>query len=205
MATNSPITIGELTDVPAPGSGVKSAWCQEVTNRVVQRFATVAERDAKWPAATAGRGAMCVTLDTATVWEAIAVAAATVWAPLPQKRQEFTVAASGVVLSGTNAVCATLNIPAVAWPRTIEVAGHVLVNYPLSPGTADQWQLSLVKTDGGNVILRAVPGASITVPAYTAALAANVAGVTTLSVSRVGGAAAMSVVDGIFRATAYPS
>jgi hypothetical protein len=60
MATNPPITIGELADVPAPGSGIKSAWSQEVTNRIVHRFATTAERDTKWPAATAGTGAFCV-------------------------------------------------------------------------------------------------------------------------------------------------
>lgn len=68
MATNPPITIGELADVPAPGSGVKSAWSQEVTNRIQHRFADVAARDVKWPAATAGVGALCVTLDTRTVW-----------------------------------------------------------------------------------------------------------------------------------------
>lgn len=54
-----PTTIGELADVPAPSSPVKSAWAQEISNRVLQRFASIAERDAKWPAATAGKGAHC--------------------------------------------------------------------------------------------------------------------------------------------------
>lgn len=76
---NPPVTIGELADVPAPGSGVKSAWAQEVSNRVVQRFATVADRDTRWPAATAGRGAMCVTLDTDTLWKVASVAGVLTW------------------------------------------------------------------------------------------------------------------------------
>lgn len=81
MATNPPIAIGELVDVPAPGSGVKSAWSQEVTNRIVHRFATAAARDAQWPAATAGRGAVCVTLDTDTPWQVALRAAVPTWVP----------------------------------------------------------------------------------------------------------------------------
>lgn len=76
---NPPITIGELTDVPAPGSGVKSAWSQEVTSRAIHRFATIADRDTRWPAATAGRGAMCVTLDTDSLWKVGQVGASLVW------------------------------------------------------------------------------------------------------------------------------
>jgi len=34
MATNPPITIGPFTNVPAPGSGVKSDWAQQITNYV---------------------------------------------------------------------------------------------------------------------------------------------------------------------------
>lgn len=56
---NPPITIGELTDVPAFGSPIASPWTQEATRRIAHRFATVAERDAKYPAAGAGRGALC--------------------------------------------------------------------------------------------------------------------------------------------------
>lgn len=35
MATNPPIVIGPFTNVPAPGSGVKSDWCQQITTYVV--------------------------------------------------------------------------------------------------------------------------------------------------------------------------
>jgi hypothetical protein len=54
-----PITIGELTDVPAFDSPIASPWAQETSRRIVHRFATTAERDSKYPAATAGAGAVC--------------------------------------------------------------------------------------------------------------------------------------------------
>jgi hypothetical protein len=44
VATNPPIQIGEITVTPAPGSGVSSAWCQQITARIVHRFATAAAR-----------------------------------------------------------------------------------------------------------------------------------------------------------------
>lgn len=65
MATNPPITIGELVDVPAPGSGVKSQWCQEITNRIHHRFATPAARLAAFtapnPVATKGQASYLTT------------------------------------------------------------------------------------------------------------------------------------------------
>jgi hypothetical protein len=67
-----PVTIGELTDVPAPGSPIASPWAQETTNRIMHRFVNVAERDAKWPAAVAGSGALCVTTGDGTVYVALA-------------------------------------------------------------------------------------------------------------------------------------
>ena len=45
-----------------------------VQNQVVAKFATVAARDAAWPAATAGPGAMSVTTDTNTLWLVVGVA-----------------------------------------------------------------------------------------------------------------------------------
>jgi hypothetical protein len=42
-----------------------------VQNQVVPRFASVAARDAAWPAATAGNGAVCTTTDTGTLWQVI--------------------------------------------------------------------------------------------------------------------------------------
>jgi len=58
---NPPITIGELIDVPAPGSPIASAWPQEITHRSVHRFATSAARDAAWT--NRGAGALAWTAD----------------------------------------------------------------------------------------------------------------------------------------------
>ena len=49
MAAN-PITVGELTDVPAPNSAVNAQFHQEVANRITHRFATIAQMNA-WAAA----------------------------------------------------------------------------------------------------------------------------------------------------------
>lgn len=40
MATNPPIVIGPFANVPAPGSGVKSDWAQQITNYVTRMAAT---------------------------------------------------------------------------------------------------------------------------------------------------------------------
>lgn len=80
LAANPPVTIGELADVPAPGSAILSAWTQEVSRRIVHRFATVAARDAAYPAALAGPGAVSYTFDTGTVWAVNG--AGTAWAAI---------------------------------------------------------------------------------------------------------------------------
>jgi hypothetical protein len=77
LAANPPITIGELVDVPAPGSPIASAWSQEVSARIVHRFATTAARDAAYPAAAAAAGAMCETAG-GTLW----LSSGSVWLPV---------------------------------------------------------------------------------------------------------------------------
>jgi hypothetical protein len=59
-----PMTIGELVDVPVPGSAIAAAWAQEVSARVVQRFANKAALNAY----AAGNGAFAVTLDNGVLW-----------------------------------------------------------------------------------------------------------------------------------------
>ena len=48
MATNPPITIGPFANVPAPGSGVKSDWAQQITNYVVPTAWTTLALNAPW-------------------------------------------------------------------------------------------------------------------------------------------------------------
>lgn len=64
LAANPPITIGELTDVPAPGSAIASQWAQEVSARVLQRFANNAALQA-WAAPD---GAQAIDLATARTY-----------------------------------------------------------------------------------------------------------------------------------------
>jgi len=66
-----PIVVGSISDVPAPGSPIASNWANEVSNRIVHRFATAASRDSAWPASVAGVGSVCITLDTGTLWKVI--------------------------------------------------------------------------------------------------------------------------------------
>lgn len=77
-ATVPPIRLGELTDVPTPGSSIASTWAQEVTARARHRFPTVAARDTYWPPASAGNGAHCVTTDSGSQW----VSNGTAWVPM---------------------------------------------------------------------------------------------------------------------------
>jgi hypothetical protein len=85
----APITIGELTDVPAPGSPIASQWAQEVTRRSLHRFASIAARDAAYPAAGAGQGAQCV------VAQIVYVSNGANWLPIPNYLM-------GVVVLGAN-------------------------------------------------------------------------------------------------------
>jgi hypothetical protein len=77
LAAN-PITIGELTDVPAPQSPVNAQFHQEVANRIIHRFPNVAAMNA-WAAAN---GSMAFAVDvaahyrrTAGAWQRIATQA----------------------------------------------------------------------------------------------------------------------------------
>lgn len=84
-----PITIGELTDVPAPDSAIASAWAQEVSHRVVHRFATTAARDVAYPANAVGAGSVCA------VGAAEYISDGTVWVLLAPQSAVDTVTAAG--------------------------------------------------------------------------------------------------------------
>lgn len=74
LAAN-PITVGELTDVPAPQSPVNAQFHQEVANRIVHRFPNAAAMNA-WAAAN---GSLAFTTDSGTLHERRAGA----WAAIP--------------------------------------------------------------------------------------------------------------------------
>jgi hypothetical protein len=62
LAAAPPVTIGELTNVPAPGSPIQSAWAQSATNRILHRFATIAARDAGFT--SPAEGTQCIVTAT---------------------------------------------------------------------------------------------------------------------------------------------
>lgn len=75
MTAVPPITIGELTNVPAPGGFIQASWAQDATNRILHRFATKAALDSGW--SNASNGSQALTLDTYTRW----IRRAGVWEP----------------------------------------------------------------------------------------------------------------------------
>ena len=49
-ATVPPITVGDLSDVPTVGSAIASQWSQEISHRIVGRYASPAARTTAWQA-----------------------------------------------------------------------------------------------------------------------------------------------------------
>lgn len=117
-AATPPITIGELTNVPAPGSAIAAQWAQDISSRVVQRFTTTAALKA-WTAPT---GAFAVALDTGIVWRR---AAGGGWAQFTP----WTGHAAGVALNGVQSgVASTLQIPADIGARIATVSACLQVD-----------------------------------------------------------------------------
>ena len=77
-----------LTPDVAPGALIQSSWGNEIRNRTIQQFATVAERNTWLSPPT---GSVCVTVDTLTIW----VRAAGAWQALPARSR-------GVVTTNAN-------------------------------------------------------------------------------------------------------
>jgi len=100
MATNPPIQIGELLDVPAPGSGVKSAYHQEITNRIIHRFATTAARDAAASTFSSLGGVRCYITGTKTEYRHDG----TGWIVMAEPEQTYTPTLAGVVIGTTGAL-----------------------------------------------------------------------------------------------------
>jgi len=61
MTLTATVHSGDFLDPDGYGNNIR--------DRTIQQFATVAERDAQWPATSAPNGAMCVTMDTYTLWQ----------------------------------------------------------------------------------------------------------------------------------------
>jgi len=103
-----PITIGELTTVPAPGSQIAAAWAQDVSSRVVQRFPSTTALKA-W---AAPNGAIAVALDTGVEWRRIASA----WS---QVTPWTSAIGGGTTIVAGPSTLATITVPADPGPRII--------------------------------------------------------------------------------------
>lgn len=184
---SSPITIGELANVPAPGAPVKSAWAQDVTGRIVHRFASMAERDSKWPAAVAGRGAMCVTFDFDIVWKVNLVSGTPVWQMLPGQEVTRASMSANVSVTATSVGTAQTIIAGNAWTYAANEPMWIECYLPgiTQPNVANgQMVINLFDgaVDQGNMAAIYAPAATgMQIPAYTRRLITPTAGVHTYS------------------------
>lgn len=115
-ALTPPITVGELTNVPAPGSQIAAQWAQDVSSRVVQRFPTTAGLKAY----AAPVGSYAVAVDTGVVWQRIAAgwSQVTPWALGVAGAASLQGPTTGVV------TLATINIPADPSPNRVAVVSY---------------------------------------------------------------------------------
>lgn len=122
-----PITVGELTNVPAPGSPIAAQWAQDVSSRVVQRFPTKAALDA-WVPANGARG---YTLDANV--EYVRVSAG--WARITP----LFGWASGFpgIWSPSSTSQLTVEIPADPGPRVARVTLYLAITNSLTAGFDD--------------------------------------------------------------------
>jgi len=118
------ITVGELTDVPSPGSPIASKWAQEVSNRVVQRFANKAALDT-WAAANGS---------VAAVGPALYLRIAGAW--ISQK--------TGIM--GSITVLSTYTITPPSTYNDIPGTG---INYTAVPGRTYKYSATMVAINNG--------------------------------------------------------
>lgn len=120
-ALTPPITIGELTNVPAPGSQLAAEWAQDVSSRTVQRFPNIAALKA-WVAPV---GVHAVDVATGVEWRRTAAG----WSQVTP----WTTSVAGIATPpGTSTplgtfTLATANVPADPGPRILTVSALVLV------------------------------------------------------------------------------
>ena len=123
LAANPPVTIGELTDVPAPGSPIASQWAQEVSGRIIHRFGTVAAMNAS----NLGAGASARVGDVEYICVAVGSWARTTPAA-------YGVAGAGGTWTTAGVVLATISIPASPIVRIASFAYHCLISSVVTGG-----------------------------------------------------------------------
>lgn len=132
-ALTPPITIGEMTNVPAPGSQIAAQWAQDASERVVHRYASKAALDG-WTSAP--NGTLAVALDTNVVWQRRGNA----WSQFTPWRATANVPgnADTAGINGSQ-IHLTLNVPADPAIRIYNAHCHIMVyRYTLYPS---EWEL----------------------------------------------------------------
>ena len=162
------VTIGELTDVPAPGDPIRSQIINELAGRVVQRFASKAALDAQWP--TAPNGSVAVTLDTSTLW----LRRSATWLPLPTAPQVTTAPLSGTLNGPGPIALGGTTVTAVPYPRRLLVTA--MVNFGGTPSTASAFTATLTLPDSSTIIVGGPGTSTASIAATSIDLAANMAG-----------------------------
>lgn len=116
-----PMTIGELANVPVPGSAIAAQWAQDVSSRVVQRFPNGAAITA-WAAPV---GTFAVTLDNGVLYRRVAAG----WARYtPYSATQIGVpVAQGSAGAGTFTI-ATISIPADPGNRVLQISNILRVD-----------------------------------------------------------------------------
>ena len=118
LALTPPITIGSLTNVPAPGAQLAAQWAQDVTGMVIHRFDTKVGIDG-W---AAPNGARAMQKDNGVEWRRVGA----VWSQVTP----WSLNASGTAQSGaTNpATVSTLNIVSDPGPRFANISCFLLID-----------------------------------------------------------------------------
>jgi len=147
LATTPPITIGELTNVPAPGSQLAAQWAQDVSSRIVQRFPTTAALKA-WAAPV---GAHAVAVDTGILWRRVAAG----WTQITP----WTAGVAGVAgPTGAGSVgtfdLAVVTIPADPGGRIVTVSAFVNLRKYM-PYPVVTLQIVMGSPSATNVVVRA--------------------------------------------------
>lgn len=164
------IVVNEPGWVPtvAAGEVIASVWGNAIRDRVVHRFASVADRDTSWPAPP--NGAHCVTVDTGTLWQR----GTSAWFAIrpSQAVTETSNVLGGTNVAGTEVVLGSITLAAASWPRQVLPMCRAMPN---ESDPARVWQCRLY--EAGAVIggARAAGGTSLTIVGPWRSLAANVA------------------------------
>lgn len=119
-----PITIGELTNVPAPESGIRSPWAQAVSSRIIHRFATVGAMTASNLAV----GARCIVTATDPPAEYLRIAAG-----FARQSPWVNTAAGGAItfVPPSTALANAITIPSDVGPRVASISCNIYLNHTL--------------------------------------------------------------------------